>query len=137
MLLMIHPRGVGLGVLLLLLAGRLGIVRPDRHPLAIGRRRVAADLNCDRLVLFLVLLRILAVGLIVFLLRVLVRVRRRNRIFLLRFIHRRHYLQIIWRSFAAAQVEPKELAVLAALGHEINRGSIWSPLRARFPALVR
>ena len=48
-ILMVHPHGVRLGVLLLLLAGRFRILRPYRQPLAIRRRSISGNVDGDRL----------------------------------------------------------------------------------------
>jgi hypothetical protein len=54
--LVVHPLGIGFGVLLLLLAGRLRITGPQGEPLAVGRRSIAADVQRQRLGLLLIVL---------------------------------------------------------------------------------
>ena len=124
MRIVIHPNRIGLVIVLLLLTRRLRIVHQNRDMLSIRRDRVARNVGLNRLRFRRVRAR-----------RQLLR--RRNRVSLLRLIHRRDNLHLERMRFAAIHGQPKQLRVLAAMRHEQNARTIRHPLPARFAALVR
>jgi len=114
MAIMIDPRGVDFGVLLLFLAGGLRIVGPESDVLAILAESKSPNVDGERL--DFVLVGLLLVFLVIFFGGRDGRRRWVDGVLVFGNIDGRKDFKVVGRGFAAAQVESKELGVIAALG---------------------